>query len=185
MFLRFFLFVFLFFNFFLNLHANQKELIINQLLEINNFTFNFKQIAQGKIETGTCFLVFDNKLRCNYVDEKQKEIIINNKTLVVRNKKYDKIYFYPISKSPFLKILNKKSLINLVKESDLELNNNIDLVFVDKNEKKITVFFDKESYELIGWEINDELQNKIYFSLKIQNINTEIKDDLFKIPSMN
>ena len=185
MFLKFFLFFILVFNYSLNLYANEKRLIIDKLLNINNFTFNFEQITQGKIETGSCLLVFDNKLKCNYIDNNQKEIIINNKKLVVMQKRYNKIYFYPISKSPFLKILNKKSLINLVKESDLELNNNIDLVFVDKNEKKITVFFDKESYELIGWEINDELQNKIYFSLKIQNINTEIKDDLFKIPSMN
>ena len=161
MFLRIFFFAFLVFNYSLNLYANEKEAIIDQLLKVNNFTFNFEQITQGKKETGTCFLVFDNKLKCNYIDKNQKEIIINNKKLVVMHKRYDKIYFYPISKSPFLKILNKKSLINLVKESDLELNNNIDLVFVDKNEKKITVFFDKESYELIGWEINDELQNKI------------------------
>ena len=185
MFLKIFLYFFLLFNYSLNSYADEKQLIIDKLLGINNFTFNFEQNTQGGIEIGNCSIVFDNKLKCNYIDDKQKEIIINNKTLVVKNKKYDKIYFYPISKSPFLKILNKKSLINLVKESDLELNNNIDLVFVDKNEKKITVFFDKENYELIGWEINDELQNKIYFSLKIQNINTEIKDDLFKIPSMN
>ena len=83
MFLKIFLIFFFLFNYSLNLYGNDKESIINQLLEINNFTFNFKQIAQGKIETGTCFLVFDNKLRCNYVDEKQKEIIINNKTLVI------------------------------------------------------------------------------------------------------
>ena len=178
------MFFFLLLNYSLNLHAGEKQLIINQLLEINNFTFNFKQIAQGKIETGTCFLVFDNKLRCNYVDEKQKEIIINNKTLVVRNKKYDKIYFYPISKSPFLKILNKNSLIRLIKESNLELNDNINLVYLDENKKKITVFFDKKNYDLIGWKIKDEFQNEIYFSLKIQDINIEIKDDFFKIPSI-
>ena len=166
----------------MNLYADEKQSIINQLLEINNFTFNFKQVAQGEIETGICFLVFDNKLKCNYVDKKQKEIIINNKTLVVIQKKYNKKYFYPISKSPFVKILNKTSLIDLVKESNLELNDNIDLIYVDKNERIITIFFDKKSYQLNGWKIKDKLQNEIYFSLQIQNINTEINDNLFKIP---
>ena len=185
MFVRFFLFLFLFLNYSLHSYADEKQLIINRLLEINNFTFNFKQIAQGKIETGTCFLVFDNKLKCNYFNEKKKEIIINNKTLVIIIKKYDKNYFYPVSKSPLQKILNKSSLINLIKKSNIELNDNIDLIYIDKDERKISVFFDKKNYELIGWKIKDKLQNEIYFSLKIQSTNTKINDKLFKIPSIN
>ena len=183
MFLRIFIFFFLVFNYSLNSYANDKQLIVNKLLEIDNFTFSFEQITQGKVETGTCLLVFDNKLKCNYVDEKQKEIIINNKTLVIMNKKYDKIYFYPISKSPFLKILSKSSLINMIKKSSLELNDNIDLIYIDENKRKITVFFEKKNYDLIGWKIEDEFQNEMYFSLDIQDKNTEIDNDLFKIPS--
>ena len=184
MFLRF-LFFFLFFNYSLNLHADQKQLIINRLLEINNFTFNFKQIAQGKIETGTCLLVFDNKLKCNYKDKFQKEIIINNKTLVVWQKRYNKIYFYPISNTPFLKILNKKGLINLIKESKIELNDNINLIYFDENQEKITILFEKKNYELIGWKMIDRFQDEIYFSLEIQSKNTKIDNNLFKIPSIN
>ena len=185
MLVRFFLFLLLFSNYSLHSYADEKQLIINRLLKINNFTFNFKQISQGKIETGTCFLVFNNKLRCNYFNEKKKEIIINNKTLVVIIKKFNKNYFYPVSKSPFQKILNKNSLINLIKESNIELNDNIDIIYVDKDERKISVFFDKKNYELIGWKIKDKLQNEIYFTLKIQSTNTIIKDRLFKIPSTN
>jgi outer membrane lipoprotein-sorting protein len=167
------------------LYADKKQLIIDRLLKINNLTFDFEQIVHGKIEAGTCLLVFNNKLKCEYVDENQKEILINNKTLVITNKKYKKNYFYPISKSPFIKILNRSSLITLVRESNLELNDNIDLVNLDENGKKIIVFFQKDSYELIGWKIIDQLQNEIYFSLKIQSINIEIKDGLFKIPPPN
>ena len=183
MFLKIFLYFFLLFNFSLNSYADEKQLIIDKLLGINNFTFNFEQNTQGGIEIGNCSLVFDNKLKCNYIDEKLKEIIINNKTLVVIQKRYNKIYFYPISKSPFLKILSKNSLINLVKESNLELNDNIDLIYIDENKKKITVFFEKKNYDLIGWKIEDEFQNEMYFSLNILNKNTEIDNDLFKIPS--
>ena len=185
MFLRIFLFVFFILNYSLNLYANEKQIIINQLLKINNFTFNFEQITQGKIEIGTCLLVFDNKLKCSYVDDKQKEIIINNKKMVVVQKRYNKIYFYPISKSPFLKILNKKSLINLVKESNLEIHDNIELIYLDERKKQIIVFFDKKNYDLMGWKIKDDFQKEIYFSLKILSINTEIDDALFKIPSLN
>jgi len=185
LFIKKILFFLIVFNCFLNSHADEKQLIINRLLEINNFTFNFKQVAQGKTEVGNCFFVFDNKLKCIYFNEKQKEIIINNKTLVVIQKKFNKTYFYPISKSPFMQILNKTSLINLVKGANLELKDNINIFFLDKNKKQTVILFDKENYNLIGWEIEDELQNKIYFSLKIQNINAEIDNNIFKIPSFN
>ena len=185
MLIRIFLIFFLFINYSLNSAADEKQSIINQLLEIDNLTFDFKQIIRDKTETGTCFLVFDNKLKCIYVDKNQKEIIINNKKLVVMHKRYDKIYFYPISKSPFLKILSKNSLINLVRESNLEINDNINLVYLDENQKEITVFFERKNYNLTGWKIKDEFQNEIYFSLKIQSTNTLIDDSLFKIPSIN
>ena len=185
MFLKTLIACIIFFSFISKIQANEKQSIINYLSNINNFTFNFKQIAQGKIETGTCLLVFDNKLKCNYIDDKQKEIIINNKKLVVSHKRYNKIYFYPISKSPFLKILSKNSLISLVRGSNLELNDNIDLIYVDESGGKITVFFNKINYDLIGWKMEDQFQNEIYFSLEIQNKNTEIDNNIFKIPPIN
>ena len=100
-------------------------------------------------------------------------------------KKYDKIYFYPISKSPFINILSKDKLITLIQNSDIILNKNIELVYLDKNQKSITIFFEKKNYELIGWLIEDEFQNEIYFSLNIENINSEIHKNYFKIPSLS
>jgi len=52
LFLKYFTLFIIFFNFFLNLHAAEKQSIINRLSEINNFTFNFEQITKEKIETG-------------------------------------------------------------------------------------------------------------------------------------
>jgi len=140
-----FLLILIFISSFLNLHADEKQSIINRLIETNNLTFNFEQITNEKTETGSCILVFDNKLKCNYEDEMQKEILINNKTLVVIKKKYNKIYFYSISNSPFVKILNKNNLIILIRKSNLKLNDNIDLMYLDKNNKKITIFFKKKN----------------------------------------
>ena len=185
MLLRFLLFFGLIFNYSLNLYSDEKESIINKFSKINNFTFNFEQNAYGRIERGTCYIVFDDKLKCIYSNNSQKEIIINDNTLVVLQKKYNKVYFYPVTKSPFVKILKKNSLIRLIRESYLELNDNIDLVYFDEKEKKITLFFEKKKFELVGWEVEDELQNEIFFSLKILSINTVIKDNFFKIPPIN
>ena len=166
-------------------NATEKKLIINNLSEVNNLSFGFKQITKEKTETGNCILVFDNKLKCSYNDKMQKEIIVNNKTLVILQKRYDKIYFYPIAKSPFVNILNKNKLINLLQKSNLTLSDSIELLYLDENEQKITVFFAKKNYELIGWVVTDRLQNEIYFSLKIEKINSDIDNKIFKIPNVN
>ena len=178
------LFYFLFGSlFFQNLLANEKELIIEKLRKIENLTFNFEQIINNKKEIGVCFLVFNNKLKCQYYeDNKEKEILVNGKTLVVMQKRYNKNYFYPLSKSPFSNILNKESLISFIKEAKMELNENIDLVYLDKEEQKITIYFNKNSFDLLGWKIEDKLQNNIFFSLKIKNVNKKYNDKIFLIP---
>ena len=130
-------------------------------------------------------LEFDKKLKCIYNDKIQKEIIINNKTLVILQKKYNKVYYYPVSQSLFVNILSKDKLISLIKKSDLKLSENIELVYSDANQRIIKVFFEKKNYELIGWLVEDEFQNKIYFSLKIENINSVIDKNYFKIPANN
>ena len=167
------------------MQANEKKFIIDRFLEIDNFSFDFDQISNKKVETGNCLLKFDNKLRCKYNNKLQKEIIINNKKLVILQKRYNKIYYYPVSKSPFINILSKKKLINLIKNSDLVLNDNIELIYLDENQKKITVFFEKKSYNLIGWLVEDSFQNEVYFSLRINETNIEINKNYFKIPKIN
>ena len=185
MFLKILIACIIFFNFFLILHASEKKSIIDRLSEIKNFSFSFEQTIKEKKETGHCLLEFDKKLKCIYNDKLQKEFIINNKTLVILQKKYDKIYYYPVSQSPFVNILSKNKLINLIKESDVILGKNIKLIYSDKNKKIITIFFEKKNYNLIGWLVEDELQNKIDFSLKIKNINSVIDKNYFKIPTNN
>ena len=182
MIIRFFIILFIIVNFSLNLVADEKQLIINQLMNTENVTFSFEQKTNEKKEIGICTLVFDNKLICDYEDSMQKRILVNKKTLVVQHRRYDKIYFYPISNSPFIKIFNKNNLINLIRNSDYELKDSIELTYVGKNKEEIIIFFKKNTYDLVGWSMVDQLQNKINFSIKIKHVNTEIDPKIFKIP---
>jgi len=88
-------------SFSVNLFADEKSQIVDQLNKLNSLEFTFNQLINEKTEKGICFLEFPGKLKCNYFDDKQKEIIINNKKLVITQKRYNKTYRYPISKSPF------------------------------------------------------------------------------------
>jgi len=174
--------VFILFSF--NLFASEKNQIINQLIKVDSLEFTFDQLINEKKEKGSCLLVFPGKLKCEYFDDKKKEILINNRKLVITQKRYNKTYHYPISKSPFLNILYKDKLLEIVKNGELKLNKRvIKLIYLDKD--KITVFFDRKTLELKGWEVIDQYNNNINFSLNIISKNDVYKKEIFNIPSIN
>ena len=73
---------------------------------------------------------------------------------------------------PFISIEKLKSTKKLIK-----------LVYLNENE--ITVFFDKKTLNLKGWEIVDQYNNNINFSLNIISKNDIYKKGTFKIPNIN
>ena len=81
-------------------------------------------------------------LKCIYKDQNEKELIVNRGNLVVYHKKYNKSYFYPVSKSYFMDILDKKKFKNLVLKGDLRLNNKfIELKYNSEKKGEIIFFF--------------------------------------------
>jgi outer membrane lipoprotein-sorting protein len=167
-----------------SLAASEKDQIVNQLKDLNSLKFTFNQKINEKTEMGKCLLEFSGKLKCEYFDDKKKELVINNKRLAITQKRYKKTYFYPISKSPFLNILYKKKLLEIVKSGEIKLTNNtIKLIYL--NESKITVFFDRKTLDLKGWNITDQYNNNINFSLNIISKNDVYKKGTFKIPNIN
>ena len=184
MFFRKFFLVLLFISFSFSLSANQKDQIVTQLNNLNSLEFTFDQLVNEKLEKGSCLLEFPGKLKCEYFDNKKKELVINNKRLAITQKRYNKTYYYPISKSPFLNILYKDKLLEIVKSGKLELTEQmIKLIYLSENE--ITVFFDKKTLNLKGWEIIDQYNNNINFSLNIVSKNDTYKKGTFKIPNIN
>ena len=167
-----------------NLSADEKDQIVTQLNNLKSLEFTFNQVVNDKTEKGSCLLEFPGKLKCDYFDDKKKELIINKKKLAITQKRYNKTYYYPISKSPFLNILYKDKLLAIVQSGKLELTDEIiKLVYFGDNE--ITVFFDKKNMDLKGWEIKDQYNNNINFSLNIIAKNDVFKKDTFKIPEIN
>ena len=167
-----------------SLFANEKDQIVNQLNNLNSLEFTFDQIINDRTEKGSCLLEFPGKLKCDYFDNKKKELVINKKRLAITQKIYNKTYYYPISKSPFLNILYKNKLLEVVRSGKLELSSqSIKLIYHGENE--ITVFFDKKTLDLKGWQIIDQYNNNINFSLKILSKNNVYKKEIFKIPSIN
>ena len=167
-----------------DLSASEKDQIINQLNSLNSLEFTFNQIINNKTEKGSCLLEFPGKLKCDYFDDKKKELIINTKRLAITQKRYNKTYYYPISKSPFLNILYKDKLLKIVQSGELELSEQmIKLIYQGDNE--ITVLFDRKTLDLKGWQIIDQYNNNINFTLNIIAKNDVFKKETFKIPEIN
>ena len=184
MFFKQILLVSIFILFSLNLSANEKDQIIKQLKNLNSLEFTFTQLINEKIEKGSCLLNFPGKLKCVYFDDNEKELIINNKRLAITQKRYNKTYQYPIAKSPFLNILYKDKILEIIKTGELQLSKHIiKLIYSDENE--ITIFFDRKNFNLKGWEIIDQYNNNINFSLNIVSKNDVYRKDTFEIPIIN
>ena len=174
----------IFFLLSVNLFANEKDQIVTQLNNLDSLEFTFDQNINDKVEKGSCLLEFPGKLKCDYFDDKKKELIINKKKLAITQMRYNKTYYYPISKSPFLNILYKDKLLEIVKSGELEFFGQIiKLSYMGDNE--ITVFFDRKTLDLKGWKIIDQYNNNINFSLNIVAKNDVFKKGTFRIPEIN
>ena len=164
--------------------ASNKVNIIQNLKDTDNITFNFEQNINGKIENGNCVIQYPKKIFCKYKLKNKKILVSNGKSLVIKT--INGFYQYPLEKTPLNYILNKDYLISKMVnlEEKIKDKNFINFSFVE-NENEINVFFDKKTYNLIGWQTLDIYQNKsvtyINSIIKNKNINREI----FRLPNQN
>ena len=164
--------------------ANLQEDLVNNLISTNTLTFSFKQTIAEKEETGDCFIKYPLLMKCNYKNEKKKIIISNGKTVAIIKKKYKKIYYYPIKKTPLFIILDKDKILNLIKKNKpTKINSKIiEFEFIDKKLNKLIIFFDKNTLNLKGWKTTDSYSNEVIFLINNLKTNNEIAEDFFKIP---
>ena len=161
-----------------------KENIIYNLINTQNLSFNFEQNIDGKIEIGKCVIEYPRKIFCKYNTSNNKILVSNGKSFVIKTK--SSYYRYSIKKTPLDYILDKKFLINQIKVLDERV---IDDKFVNftilKDENEINIFFDKDSYNLIGWQTLDIYQNLSITFLSSIKKNKLLKKNIFKLPSAN
>ncbi len=168
------------------MHANSKLKIIENLSNIETLKFNFVQKSFDKKETGVCFLKRPHFLKCLYEDKNQKELIINQRVLIINHKRYNKIYRYPLSKSYFLEILNKEKFSKLITEGKIKVINGLyEIEYLDENKGQIIFLFDNRSHDLVGWRFIDINNNITVLEIDKQSRNIEIKKSFFSIPEIN
>ena len=178
-----YLFIFFFSILITDTNANNKKKIIDNLNNTNNLNFDFEQNINGKIENGTCIIEYPKKIFCKY-KKNNKILISNGKSLVIKTT--SSYYRYPLKKTPLDLILDKNFIINKIydlKETTID-KSYINYTIIE-NDNKIDIFFDNQTFNLIGWQTKDIYQNITVTLLYSISINQEINKKLFKLPAQN
>ena len=166
--------------------ASGKTEIINNFKKINNISFDFKQKINNKTEEGKCIIKYPKKIYCDYENIKKKIIVSNEKSLVIKNRAGKEYFIYPLERTSLELILNKDLLINKISKLEAKLVDEKYFIFsLKNNENKLNVFFDKNSYDLIGWQTEDLYQNLVMTYIYNIEKNLNLDEKLFKLPKTN
>ena len=179
-----YLFIFFILFYITDINANNKDKIIKNLNQTRNLDFNFEQNINGKIENGNCTIEYPKKIFCEYAKSNNKILVSNGKSLVIKT--ISSYYRYPLNKTPLNFILDKNFLIKKIEALEERI---IDGAYINytikENDIEINVFFNKENYDLIGWQNTDVYQNfNITFLSSIRK-NRIIAKNMFKLPDQD
>ena len=167
-----------------NVSASIKDEIISKFKNIENISFNFEQNINGKIENGNCTIEYPKKIYCKYNLSNQKILVSNGKSLAIKT--LTSYYLYPLEKTPLNSILNKDFLLKKIKNLK---GRNIGESFINykfiENENEINLFFDRKTFNLIGWQTTDIYQNVSITYLSSIKRNQKLNNNLFVIPKQN
>ena len=180
MFKYFFIFIILISN----TQASNKDKIIENLQNTENLNFKFEQNINGKIENGNCTIQYPKKIYCQYLQNNNKILVSNGKSLVIKT--ITSFYRYPLQKTPLNLILDKNYLIKKIYNLEEKIVNNAQINFtIYENDNEINIFFDNKTFYLIGWQTKDIYQNINFTYLSSIQVNQKIEKDLFKLPLQN
>jgi outer membrane lipoprotein-sorting protein len=178
-----FFFISIFFILLSNTHANNKDKIIENLQNTENFNFKFEQNINGKIENGNCTIQYPKKIYCKYLN-KDKILVSNGKSLVIKTK--SSFYRYPLKKTPLNLILDKDFLVEKIFRLNEKILNKTNINFsIVQNDIEINIFFDNMTFNLVGWQTKDIYQNFNITHLSSIQKNQQVNKGLFKLPSQN
>ena len=177
-------FIFLFSIILIDANADNKKNIINNLKNTKNLNFDFEQNINGKIENGNCIIEYPKKIYCEYSSSLNKVLVSNGKSLVIKT--ITSYYRYPLKQTALNFILDKKFLIDKIYNLEEKVIDNSYINFnLYENDNEINIFFDNQTFNLVGWQTKDIYQNLSITYLSSIKINQKINQNLFKLPIQN
>ena len=177
-----YIYIFFFVLISFNSNSSTKNAIKLKLENTNNINFNFVQKIENKIEKGNCTISYPKKIYCKYDDIFEKVLVSNGRSLIINSKKITNYLRYNLKDTPLNMILDKKFLIDKIKEiNEVEENEEMYFLKINHNNNLITLFFNKVSYDLKGWTTTDIYQNKVETLLLNIQTNLMIDEKIFRV----
>ena len=166
----------------LDLHATPKNEIKKKLQNTNNIYFNFIQKIGEKTEKGICKISYPKKIYCKYDDIYEKILVSDGKSLIINSKKIKNYLIYKLKDTPLNLILDKNFLITkLEKVEKIQENNETFFFKIEQNNNLIIIFFDKNDYNVKGWKSVDIYQNQVETKLLNIKSNVMLDQTIFRI----
>ena len=179
--MKYIIFILIFF-YPLNILASSKQLVKNKLEGTNNISFKFIQKIGKKTEMGECIISYPKKIFCKYDDIYNKVLVSNGKSLVINSNKITNYLRYQLKDTPLNLILDKKFLLDKLDQVETIKENNETFSFkIAHNNNLLNIFFDKISYEIIGWTTTDIYLNKVETKLSNVETNIIVDEKIFRI----
>ena len=167
-----------------NANANNNDKIIENLKNTDSLDFNFEQNTNGKKEKGNCTIEYPKKIFCQYSKSNNKILVSNGKSLVIKTQ--TSYYRYPLNKTPLNLILDKDYLISKIYNlTGRTIDNNLITYKILDYDNELSIFFNKKTYDLVGWQNIDLYQNFNITFISVIKKNRVPPKDLFEIPIQN
>jgi outer membrane lipoprotein-sorting protein len=181
-----FLIIFFVLNFYSNAFSSTKEKILYKMKLTNNLSFDFIQTIGGTKENGSCIIKYPKKLFCKYKNSSKKIIVSNGRSLVIKHKNKGSYYLYSLDQTPLEFLLDKDYLISKINILEPKYIDNKYINFrIFENNNEINIFFNQQTHDLIGWQIEDIYRNLTITFISSVKINQEINDANFILPKNN
>ena len=177
------LIIFFILNFYNSAYSSTKEKIISKMQLTNNLSFNFIQTTHNKQENGKCIIKYPKKIWCTYNNPSKKIIVSNGKSLVVKNINSGNYFIYSLKRTPLEFLLDKEYLVSKIDTlKSKEVDNKYIHFKILENNSEINIFFNKDDFNLVGWQTIDVYQNLSITFISSVKINQVIDDDFFVLP---
>ena len=178
--------IFFFINLFNNSLASVKNKIIKNFKNLDNISFKFIQNIDDREEKGECIIQYPKKIRCIYNNTKKKLIVSNGNSLVIKNQNGKAYFRYLLKQTSLMLILDKDLLIKKIEKLEENLiNDQYYIFYLENGGYQINIFFDKNSYDLIGWQTEDIYQKLVITYIHKLRKNIDIDQKLFILPKPN
>ena len=102
---------------------------------------------------------------------------------MIKNRAGKEYFLYPLEQTPLELILDKKLLLNKIEKLESEtISQKYYFFSLDNNGNTTNIFFDKNSYNLVGWQTEDIYQNLVITYIFNVKKNMNIDEKLFRLP---